>query len=193
MTACGNDDNVDAAATTTPAAETTSGLTTVTGEIVAVTDGIDGSTVELLTANGTTVHATVSIPNLGPDTNFDFSALAVGTTITVTGDTFDLDGDTHLTASTATNASGDDSNPDQLNGLPVLTVERIETGDDGETVYLSDTVGGEYVAVISIVNLEDNYVALTVGDQVTISADYAESFPVQLFDIIDITRLTDDN
>jgi hypothetical protein len=73
-----------------------------------------------------------------------------------------------------------------VNGLPLLTVEVIEPGIDGYTTYLTDSIGVDYTAVISIPNLEDAFVALAVGDVVTISGEYAESLPVQIFSITDI-------
>ena len=69
-----------------------------TGVITKVQGGTDGSVVRLEMDEATTVWATVSIPNLGPDSDFDFSALVVGRTITVTGETFEMDGETWLTA-----------------------------------------------------------------------------------------------
>ena len=74
---------------------------TFTGVITEVQVGTDGSTVRLKVDEATTVLATVSIPNLGPDSDFDFSALVVGSTITVTGDSFEMDGETWLTARSA--------------------------------------------------------------------------------------------
>ena len=68
-----------------------------------------------------------------------------------------------------------------------LTVDRIEPGIDGYTVYLTDSIGGDYTAVISIPNLEDAFVPLEIGDVVTISGDYAESFPVRIINITNIT------
>ena len=74
-----------------------------------------------------------------------------------------------------------------VDGLPLLTVDRIEPGIDGYTAYLTDSIGGDYTAVISIPNLEDAFVPLEVGDVVTIAGDYAESFPVQILNITNIT------
>ena len=74
-----------------------------------------------------------------------------------------------------------------VNSLPLLTVDRIEPGIDGYTAYLTDSIGGGYTAVISIPNLEDAFVSLEVGDVVTIAGDYAESFPVQILNITNIT------
>jgi len=73
-----------------------------------------------------------------------------------------------------------------VDGLPLLTVEGIEPGIDGYTAYLTDSIGGDHTAVISIPNLEDTFVALEVGDVVTISGDYAESLPVQILNITNI-------
>lgn len=73
------------------------------------------------------------------------------------------------------------------NGLPLLTVDRIEPGIDGYTAHLTDSIGGGYTAVISIPNLEDAFVPLEVGDVVTIAGDYAESYPVQILNITNIT------
>ncbi len=62
-----------------------------------------------------------------------------------------------------------------------LTVTNIESGKDGYTASLKDANGGRYTCVISIPNLEDNYVRLQVGDNVKIAGEYAESDPVQIF------------
>lgn len=62
-----------------------------------------------------------------------------------------------------------------------LTVKKIESGKDGYTASLKDERGGRYTCVISIPNLEDNYVRLQVGDKVKIAGEYAESDPVQIF------------
>lgn len=73
-----------------------------------------------------------------------------------------------------------------VDGLPLLTVERIEPGIDGYTAHLSDSIGGDYIAVISIPNLEDAFVALEVGDVVAIAGEYAESLPIQILNITNI-------
>jgi hypothetical protein len=91
-------------------------------------------------------------------------------------------------------AQGDDDVDNDANigdanavGLPLLTVDRIEPGIDGYTAYLTDSIGGGYTAVISIPNLEDAFVPLEVGDVVTIAGDYAESSPVQILNVRNIT------
>jgi hypothetical protein len=72
-------------------------------------------------------------------------------------------------------------------GLPLLTVDGIEPGVDGYTAFLTDSIGGDYTAVISIPNLGDAFLPLEVGDVVTISGEYAESSPIQIIDITEIT------
>ena len=73
-----------------------------------------------------------------------------------------------------------------VDGLRLLTVEGIEPGIDGYTAYLTDSIGVEYTAVISIPNLEDTFVSLAVGDVVAISGEYAESLPVQILNMTNI-------
>ena len=98
LSACGDYAGSDETGVESPAGESD---VTFTGVITEVQDGTDGSTVRLEVDQATTVWATVSIPNLGPDSDFDFSALVVGSTITVTGETFGMDGETWLTAQSA--------------------------------------------------------------------------------------------
>lgn len=62
-----------------------------------------------------------------------------------------------------------------------LTVTKIQNGKDGYTATLKNETGSLYKSTISIPNLEDNYVRLSVGDKVKISGKYAESYPVQIF------------
>lgn len=71
--------------------------------------------------------------------------------------------------------------PIDTSKLPVLTVTKIENGKDGYTASLKDDKGGIYTCVISIPNLEDNYIRLTIGDQVKIAGEYAEGHPIQIF------------
>ncbi len=64
---------------------------------------------------------------------------------------------------------------------PTLTVTDIEHGKDGYTASLKDAKKGLYTMVVSIPNLEDNYVDLKVGDRVRVDGEYAESHPIQIF------------
>lgn len=73
----------------------------LTAEIIEVTPGRDGSTVLLKDSAGKTYSAILSIPNLGPDSSFDFDHLKPGNSITISGDSFPLDGRTHVVADTA--------------------------------------------------------------------------------------------
>lgn len=68
-----------------------------------------------------------------------------------------------------------------LDALIPLTVVEVTPGKDGETVRLKDANNGQYTMVVSIPNLEDNYIQLKVGDRVKVTGDYAESYPIQIF------------
>ena len=75
-----------------------------TGKISEIEQGKDGSMVTLvgiLQDKGSTIKATLSIPNLGQDSDFDFSDIVVGNNISVKGTTFEMNDMTHLTASYA--------------------------------------------------------------------------------------------
>lgn len=72
--------------------------TSFKGTIVGIENGMDGSTVKLEDEEGRTIFATLSIPNLGPDTDFDFSNIEKENMIRVSGTTFEMSGKTYLTA-----------------------------------------------------------------------------------------------
>lgn len=63
---------------------------TFRGTITQIEPGKDGSTVELSAADGQKLYAVLSIPNLGPDSDFDFGAIKLGTVIEVQGEPFKL-------------------------------------------------------------------------------------------------------
>lgn len=63
---------------------------TFVGTITKVESGKDGYTVELSAADGQNLVAVLSIPNLGPDSQFDFGSVKVGTKIEVQGEPFML-------------------------------------------------------------------------------------------------------
>lgn len=64
---------------------------------------------------------------------------------------------------------------------PVLTVTEIESGRDGYTAQLKDNKNEKYIMVVSIPNLGEGYVDLKIGDNVRVTGEYAESYPVQIF------------
>ena len=78
------------------------------------------------------------------------------------------------------NSEKDHKNDEFLN-MPILTVLKIENGKDGYTAFLEDEKKGNYTMLVSIPNLEDNYIRLEVGDKVKVIGEYAESDPVQIF------------
>ena len=69
-----------------------------TGTITIIEDGKDGSTITLKNEKGEVIKSTISIPNLGPNTDFDFSNIKVGNKLRVSGSTFEIQGVKHLTA-----------------------------------------------------------------------------------------------
>ena len=76
----------------------------LTAQIIEVTPGTDGSTVLLRDAKGQTYSAVLSIPNLGPDSTFDFDHVKPGNSITISGESFELNGRTHVVARTASSS-----------------------------------------------------------------------------------------
>ena len=77
------------------------------GTIIAIQDGTDGSTITLENEQGDMIKSTISIPNLGPDSDFDFSHLKAGNKLWVSGDTFMLGDEKYLTAEYATTVYAD--------------------------------------------------------------------------------------
>jgi len=75
---------------------------TFRGEIIKIENGKDGSTVTLKNYQNEIIKSTVSIPNLGINSNFDFSSIKIGNIIEVHGETFKMQDMTHLTAKYAT-------------------------------------------------------------------------------------------
>jgi hypothetical protein len=73
------------------------GLHEAVVEIIAVKSEIDGNSVVVRDEGGTTYEAIFSIPNLGPDSDFDFDELRVGNHVVVTGETWTLAGKNQLT------------------------------------------------------------------------------------------------
>lgn len=66
------------------------GHITFQGIITAIEPGKDGSTVELTGPADQKLYAVLSIPNLGPNSDFDFGAIKIGTKIEVEGEAFML-------------------------------------------------------------------------------------------------------
>ena len=69
----------------------------------------------------------------------------------------------------------------EFKNYQTITVTKIENGKDGYTAHLVDEGKMTYTMVVSIPNLEDNYVHLEVGDKVKVIGDYAESIPVRIY------------
>lgn len=66
-------------------------------EIVSVKPEKDGNTVVVRDDNDKTYQAVISIPNLGPDSDFDFDHLQPGNRMTVSGEVWYLDDEPRLT------------------------------------------------------------------------------------------------
>lgn len=72
------------------------------GDVQEIKDGIDGSSVTLLDkAETSSIDVVLSIPNLGAESEFDFSHIKPGNLIKVRGDRFKMDGKVNMTARTA--------------------------------------------------------------------------------------------
>jgi hypothetical protein len=77
-------------------------VTSFAGKVTKIDRGKDGSTVELTNeTTGEKVYATISIPNLGPNTAFDFSDIKLGRKLEVMGKPFFLGEDRYITANQA--------------------------------------------------------------------------------------------
>ena len=75
---------------------------TFVGEIIPIKDGKDGSMVQLKNKHSNNVlYAVISIPNLGPSTEFDFTTLKIGNMVKVTGEVFRLGQKTQMAANHA--------------------------------------------------------------------------------------------
>lgn len=77
------------------------GPTVFRGTIASIEAGKDGSTVELRAADGSKLNVVLSIPNLGPDSDFDFGAIKVGAKIEVQGEIFMLGKERQMAAKKA--------------------------------------------------------------------------------------------
>lgn len=70
-------------------------------EILSVNPEMDGNTVVIRDETGKTYTAVLSIPNLGPDSSFDFDHLKPGNRMIVSGETWSLSGEPRLTVRNA--------------------------------------------------------------------------------------------
>ena len=86
-------------------------LESFVGKIIALQNGKDGSTVTLHNTNGKIINATVSIPNLGKNSDFNFSQLQIGKIIEVSGETFMLENEKNMIVKFATNKNSEEENP----------------------------------------------------------------------------------
>jgi hypothetical protein len=81
---------------TTPAAESSAkSLVQVTGKVTAIKNGKDGYTATVVTNENVEYDATISIPNMTDPANF--RRVAVGETITVSGELWNIQNANQLT------------------------------------------------------------------------------------------------
>lgn len=73
------------------------GLHEVEVEIISVTPEMDGNTIVVRDESGKRYTAVISIPNLGPNSTFDFDHLQAGNRMIVSGDIWSLGNETRLT------------------------------------------------------------------------------------------------
>ena len=66
-------------------------------KIISVRPEMDGNTLVLHDENGAEYQAVISIPNLGPESDFDFGHLRPGNQMIVSGEHFEIRGRKHLT------------------------------------------------------------------------------------------------
>ena len=138
--------------------------------VTKIQNGRDGYTATLKNDEGNLYVCTISIPNLEDN----YVNLKVGDKVKIAGEY----------------AEG---NPVQISpkkikvlesaafkNLPELTVTKVTPGKDGETIHLTDKDKKTYNMIVSIPNLEDNYINLKVGDKVKVEGEYIDSFPTQI-------------
>ena len=86
----------------TPATSQPKEMISFAGQVTRVDPGKDGSTVELTNeTTGEKIYATISKPNLGPNTVFDFNDIKLGRKLEVTGEPFLLGEDRYMTVAQA--------------------------------------------------------------------------------------------
>lgn len=92
---------------------------------------------------------------------------------------------------TATNNSTDTSaSTANINSFETLEVIGVYGESDGDSVELISLDGNmKYTTIVSIPNLGNQYISLAKGDRVKIAGEYAESYPVQIFNITEIVRV----
>ena len=69
---------------------------------------------------------------------------------------------------------------DDVRHLPALVVTKIEHGKDGYMAYLEDDDRAKYEMLVSKINMEKEYVVLSLGDIVKVDGTYMESYPIQI-------------
>lgn len=78
--------------------EVQNNISTIVWKIIKINDWIDWSEIVIETIEGTKYTSILSIPNLWPDSNFDFSDIKIWNTLELKGTTFQLWNENRLTA-----------------------------------------------------------------------------------------------
>lgn len=76
-------------------------------EILSVKNEKDGNVLELKNNDGEVFVSVISIPNLGPDSDFDFTELKIGNRLLVSGELWEMDGVKRLTVRDVETIAGD--------------------------------------------------------------------------------------
>ncbi|MEY8760506.1 hypothetical protein [Chryseobacterium tongliaoense] len=134
------------------------------GTITHIENGKDGYMATFKDATGKEYVATISIVNL-QKSGSEFKRYEVGDTISVKGSSWDNNGVTQITASELSGTEADDT-------ISVTgKITKIENGKDGYMTTIQDSAGKEYVATISIVNLQKSgsqYKRYEVGNTISV-------------------------
>ena len=139
--------------------------------VIKIENGRDGYTATLKNDEGHLYTSTISIPNLEDN----YVSLRVGDKVKIAGEYAESD----PVQIFATRIKIIESTA--LKGLPELIVTEVKGEKDGETIHLRDNENRAYTMIVSIPNLEENYVSLEVGDKIKVEGEYIDSFPTQIF------------
>lgn len=133
------------------------------GIVLSIENGKDGYTAEIKTPNNEIYFATISIPNLGENGNYQ--RLEIGNKVAVAGNVWMLGNDKQITVRNILSANTDNF---KVEGI----VKSIKSGMDGYTAKIETPKGEFYVTTISIPNLgranSDKFKQFEVGENLSV-------------------------
>lgn len=140
----------------------------VTGVAETITQGDDGYTAKIKTADNKIYNATISIPNLG-EYHGEYRTVKVGETITV-----EADEDSNYLAVRRL-YPGTEEAPRVVGIVVKGVVKKIENGKDGYTAKIVTADKKVYYATISIPNMDENaeqYRDVKIGETIEVTGEY---------------------